>query len=688
MRLYPFLLLLASFSAFASPVKTEHVTAEIISDGKFVRPGTPATIGLKLTMIPHWHTYWEFPGDSGLPTKVQWKLPGGWKTGAPQWEIPERIIVPPLVNFGYSGETVIGFQLDVPSGTKDGDYEISAAASWLVCKEECIPEKAELRFIITVKDNPPFEPPLDMPFEKVAFMRLRNQQPRPAPEGKHFTVVKEAKRIGLVAGDEDLKWLGSKPDFFPLEAGVVSGQKAPKREGNILWMEKAEPFNEKAGSLKGILVVNEKSQIPGRGFDRVAYRVDEGFPGAAVAPSLGEEGEPGLALAIVFAFLGGLLLNLMPCVFPVLGIKVMGMLENGAGNPWRARLHGKIYALGVLVSFWILTAVLLLLRRAGESVGWGFQLQEPGVVIALAFLFLFLAGNLGGFFELGGRWMGLGSRLAEKEGWLGSFFTGVLAVVVATPCSAPFMGSAIGLVLSQPAWAVFSVFTALGAGLAAPFVLLAYWPALLRVLPRPGMWMVRMKEFFAFPMLATMLWLLWVLGQQRGLDAAIIAAGGLLLLSLAAWVQHYFKSAAAKFVALLLAILALLVGFSPLKMKPAAAGISASSEAWRPYSESALTEALNSGKAVFVDFTAAWCLTCQVNKKLVLDREAIQNYFREKEVVLLLADWTNHSPEITAALARHNRIGVPLYLGYPRGSKQAKVLPQILTDDIIRQAFP
>ncbi|MGZ3695570.1 MAG: protein-disulfide reductase DsbD family protein [Bdellovibrionota bacterium] len=646
------------------------MTTEIVSEENQLSPGKPGWVGIRLEMIPHWHTYWKFPGDSGLPTKADWKLPAGWKISGAYWKLPERIELPPLVNFGYSGDTLIGFELTPPAGAAAGDYDLQAKVSWLVCREECVPEKAELQFKISIGANPAKTDIAD------AFVQMRAQQPSALPAGKSITLVREGKRIGLDLGP-DSKWLGENPDFFPSESGVVSGKAPPVREGNVYWLEKAEPFSASAKALNGVL-------LSGKGNRRTAFAVEQSFSSSASSASA--EASPGLALAIAFAFLGGILLNFMPCVFPVLGIKVMSLIDQDSENPWRARFHGKVYALGVLISFWILTGTLLALRSAGEAVGWGFQLQQPAFVIALAFLFLGLAGNLGGFFEVGGHWMGFGSRLAEKEGWTGSFFTGVLAVVVATPCSAPFMGSAIGLVLSEPAWAVFCVFTGLAFGLAAPFVLLAYWPTLLHRLPRPGMWMVRMKELFAFPMLATMIWLLWVLGQQLGLNAVIFTALGLLLLSFSAWVQLSFRARAAKGIAFLLALSAVGVGFSPLRFTNVKTASAASSQ-WKPYSDKALETALKAGKPVFVDFTAAWCLTCQVNKTVVLDREAMQKFFKDQGIELLLADWTNRDQVITDALARYGRIGLPLYLAFPKGSQQPKILPQILTDDIVRKAF-
>lgn len=694
-------LLLVSTIARAEPVNTGHVTAELVSESATARAGSSVWLGLRLEHAPHWHTYWQFPGDSGLPTKVKWKLPEGWKVADATWPLPERIPLPPLVNFGYNGEALILFKAEVPANAK-GTVTIEADASWLVCKEECIPEKAALKLNLPVSAAAPKAGPLSAEFEKV-----RSQSPVPLPQGAFQSIRVEGKRVGIQL-DDDPSWIkGRKLDFFPLEAQLVKGEAPPKLEGKggdlTLWMNKAEPFSQSAKVFRGVLILEEKGK-------KESFLVDAPLvaaSGAAAAPAVTDRAPPAagetggdaaaapiaaassseILLSALFAFLGGVLLNLMPCVFPVLGIKVMALVSQSAGDRWHARLHGKIYTLGVLVSFWALTALLLGLRSAGQAVGWGFQLQQPEFVLVLIFLFTLIAANLMGAFEFGGRWVGLGSGLATRDGYSGSFFTGMLAVVVATPCTAPFMGTAIGVVLSQPAWAVFVVFTFLALGLAFPFLLLAYQPALLRALPKPGRWMELLKEFFAFPMAGTVLWLLWVLGQQKGLNSVIVASGAVILLCAGFWAWHRFPGKVAHALAALMFLLSIGTGFASVSFPSVAQGERQPAGDWNAYSEAAVAEALAAGKPVFVDFTAAWCLTCQVNKAVVLHKDSMQQFFREKGVVLFVADWTNRDPVITAALERHGRIGVPLYLAYRAGEKTARELPQILTENIVREAF-
>ncbi len=658
--------------ASAEPKSTPHVRAQLLSEEEFLLPGKSNWVGLQLEMQPHWHTYWKFPGDSGLPTTVKWQLPEGWKISDVYWPLPSRIFMPPLVNFGFEGEALLGFMLTPPAGSS-GSYELQAKASWLVCKEECIPESVDLHLRVSVKDGQPKK-------RTVLFEKLRQQQAVPPPQGSFVATHMEGKRIGL-AWELEEDWLSGTVDFFPLVAQLVTGAKRPevvKEKGRaIVWLDKAEPFANQEKELPGILVVGE-------GHQRRAYEVRAPLPVVGAETVVAAE-DTTVWLAILFAFLGGVLLNLMPCVFPVLGIKVLSLVSQGGEDRWHARKHGKVYGLGVLVSFWVLTGILLLLRSAGQEVGWGFQLQQPGFVLVLILLFSLMAANLGGFFEFTGRFMGLGSNLAAREGYLGSFFTGILAVVVATPCTAPFMGTAIGVVLTQPAWAVLAVFTALAIGLAAPFLFLSYQPNLVKSLPRPGPWMERVKEFFAFPLAATVLWLFWVLGIQIGIDGLVVAMAGLVLVFFSLWVGRRFAGKEMKVLGWCLLLGGCLLTVSSLRWRGNDLGASG---AWQVYSDQAVAEALAAKKNVFVDFTAAWCLTCQVNKSLVLERPAMKSFFLEKEVVLFRADWTNSDPHITKALERYGRIGVPLYLAFPGGREKPEILPQILTEKIVREVFP
>jgi thiol:disulfide interchange protein DsbD len=671
------LLILAFLSPFSAAwgaaVRTEHVTAELVTENTTLRAGAANQVGVRLEMVPHWHTYWRFPGDSGLPTEIVWHLPAGWSAGPLEWRKPERLFVPPLVNYGYEGETLIGAPLTVPPGAA-GVFELGASVSWLVCKEECVPEKAELALKVRVAPGRPKAGPL-----AYVFRRLAAEQPRKL--ASPVATEEKGASIGIVVPGEVAGSLAA-ADFLPLAPMLVKGDAPPKVEkkggSTVLWLAKSDPFDAKAETLPGMLITAGGT-----------YEVSATLtPHAAAAPAVTVAPGDGTSawLLVAFGLLGGVVLNLMPCVFPVLGIKVMSLVRQGGENKAHARLHGHAYAAGVVASFWVLAGALVALRSAGQAVGWGFQLQQPMFVTALVLLFTFVAADLAGFIHWSGRWMGAGSGLAEREGLGGSFFTGVLAVVVATPCTAPFMGTAVGAAIGEPAWVVMLVFTALGVGLALPFVLLCYQPAYLRALPKPGAWMERLKELLAFPVAATVVWLLWVLAQQIGADGAFKVEGGLLVLIFSVWVRRRFASGGAR--AFSHALLFLGVLLCALGARSVPAGAPEAQGPWKPYSEAALNGALDAGKPVFVDFTAAWCLTCQVNRKLVLERAGTLGYFREKGVVLLLADWTNRDPEITRALEREGRLGVPLYLAYRAGSRQAEVLPQILTEGRIRSTFP
>lgn len=668
-----------SLSAQAESVRTKHVTAELVTEHRTLKPGAPNNfVGLRMNMIPHWHTYWRFAGDSGLPTEIVWHLPERWNVGPLLWEMPRRIVLPPLVTYGFEGETLAGARLIVPPSTKPGDYIIRASASWLVCKEECIPEKAELSVRVRVsKERPQASKDVNL------FQRLHAQQPQALPAAA-AKVVFQGRMLGLeIQGAPELA--SQSLDFFPLKSMLIKGDTPPTIETiagrTILWMEKAEPFDNQAKVLPGVLFFRTGNKL----------RVFELAVPLSVRPAPSESSKTmesaSAWILVLLAFLGGLVLNLMPCVFPVLGIKVMSLVRQSNSHPREIRNHGFSYAVGVVVCFWGLATALVLLRSFGEAVGWGFQLQNPMFVTLLILLFTFIAVDLLGYVEWSGRWMGAGSGLATKGGYGGSFFTGVLAVVVATPCTAPFMGTAIGATISQPVSVLILVFTFLGLGLALPFLILCYFPALLQRLPRPGAWMEKLKKIFAIPILGTVIWLIWVLSQQIGFAGALGVAMAAAALALAAFSRHKFTSGPRKNAGVALFVFGI-VGALYFASKPQLNAEVAAHGAWAPYSEALLNQSLQQGRPVFVDFTAAWCLTCQINKKLVLDRDSVQSFFRQKGVVLLLADWTNRDPKITQALERQGRLGVPLYLAYRAGENEPQILPQILTEGVVREAFP
>lgn len=675
--LFKIVLALFCLTTHAVEVRSPQVTAELLKAETAVEPGKTIWVGLRLEMIPQWHVYWKYPGDSGLATKVQWTLPEGWEISEPKWEIPKRILMPPLVNYGFEEETLLGFELKAPPSAS-GKVEIFGKASWLVCKEECIPQKADLALELAIGKP-------SRAADHFLFEKLKEQQPKALAEATlQWDSSQATPRLGWKLPTPDAK---KKLDFFPYRGQVIKGHEPPIWKEGIGWMELASNLQAKEEKFSGILVDGKKS-----------FFVEASLPAKFVVfaggntPSLNSLATPnsssvaGVFWAVAFAFLGGLLLNLMPCVFPVLSLKILGLMKEGENK--KQRLHAHFYFIGVLVSFWALTATLLGLRALGQSVGWGFQLQQPLFVVFLVVLFSLITANLAGFLDFGGRWMGLGSSLTTKDGNWSAFFTGVLAVIVATPCTAPFMGSAMAVVLNQPAAVVFLVFTFLGAGLGAPFVLLTYFPSGLRMLPRPGVWMEKLKVFFAFPMAATVLWLLWVLGLQKGIDGVVFTALGVLLLFFYFWLWKSFPSIFGKVVSIL-ALAAALFSLAQvhLSKSPASAGGAGAAGGWETYTRAEVEKALDVKQSVFIDFTAAWCITCQVNKKTVLERAGMMEFFKSKNIRLFRADWTNQDPEITAALTEAGSIGVPLYLAYSEGRKPPKQLSQILTEGEVKSAF-
>lgn len=600
----PFLLL--SGAASAAPVRTEHVEAELVAAGTAAEPGKPLAVALRLRMIPHWHTYWRNPGDSGQPTAIEWKLPPGYSAGAIQWPHPQRLPAGPLMNFGYEDEVLLLSDIAVPAGAS-GSASIAARATWLVCNEEhCIPEEAELSLVLKVGAASPsaWAP---------AIARTRAALPVKADSAWRFAAKRAENGVELEVTPPSgiaLRTL----QFFPFEQGKVHNAGIQSFTGSRLEipgaLQRVGAFNRVAGVLVGGPQVIE-----------IDVPVIDGMTPADA---------PGLVLAILFAFAGGLILNLMPCVLPVLSIKVLGLA--GQGDARAARTHGALYALGVLASFWLLAALLVALKALGHEIGWGFQLQSPVFVAFLAALFLALALNLSGVFEFGFLFPGGFSSGRKKNSHSEAFLTGVLAVAVASPCTAPFMGAALGYALGEDAATALAIFTALGAGMAAPYVALAWQPRWLRWVPKPGAWMVRFKQVLAMPLYATVVWLAWVFSVQV---------------------------------------------FSGLE-KP--------EKQWQAYSDARLAELASQGKPVFVDFTAAWCVTCQVNKQLVLGQADVEGAFRERGVVLLRADWTRLDAGITRALAALGRNGVPVYVLYSPG-QEAKLLPELLTRGAIFAAL-
>lgn len=716
--------LLAGGLASAQPLVVEtsqatpHVRVRLHLDREGVFPGESFQAALEFIPEPGWHTYWRNPGDIGLAPRLSWTLPAGVESGAPLFEIPARVSATgKYINFGYEGENLVVSEFTAsPDIRPGGSLALGLQSRWLVCRETCVPGRAEFKASISVLDPALGERPVSIE-EPEVFARSRARRPDPWPKDWTATVsggLGSPAKLRVViqsGGATPLPASFKKIEFFPANKGILKTSSPilvhERGSGRLVFEVLLEEGVKAPAELTGLLLIDgrkgwEKLSEPQRSAQSpsaVGQSVEPRKP--VTAPS-----ELDLWLALPSAFLGGLLLNLMPCVFPVLWLKVLSFLQASHFSRRRRFKDAGGYTLGILAAFVTLAGVLMLLRAGGEELGWGFQLQSPGFVLAVAALFYLISLNLLGLFEVGAevsgrlaRLLGQGGvgRTTEQEGsWAGSVGTGVLAVIVATPCTAPFMGGALGYALSAPAISGLLVFAMLGLGLAFPYIALSIWPGLGRALPRPGAWMERFKKALAIPMLLTVAWLLWVLALQRG-GAALGVAGilGVVLLGLALLLKRAQRGQRGPKTALLASILmGAALGFSvlgvgrlprPALVAQARSDSSALGKTWQSWSPEVEAQARQAGP-VFIDFTAAWCVTCQVNEGAALSRESVLEAFRKKRVILLKADWTDEDPRITKALAAYGRTGVPLYVLIPAQGDPI-LLPQILSPSVVVEAL-
>lgn len=686
------LLALPALAALQGPqVDTPHVSARLVASSESVAPGDTVTLGVAKTIIPKWHTYWQNPGDSGLATTIDWAVPDGASVGDIQWPAPERHSLGPVTNYGYEGEVTLLSDLSVPADAQPGSsLPVRAAVSWLVCSDICIPEDVELTLDLPVAARTAGE---SHPAIEAARALLPQRSPWAARHAVSSDTVRLAVDTGaLPTGATDL-W------FYPFDWGRID-HSAPQRlsrtdEGIVLQAPRGQARQSDV-PLTGVFVIRESTPdgLLTTAFELSAPRVEvvpEGEPVAGATPA--PQASIGLGLALLFALAGGLILNLMPCVFPVLAMKVLALVRTG-GDATSVRGHGLAYQAGVLASFALLALVVLALQQGGARLGWGFQFQSPVFVVLVAWLLFAVGLNLSGVFTISGSFAGVGHALTARAGHSGSFFTGVLAAVVATPCTAPFMGAAIGFAMTQPPLSLLATFLALGLGLAIPFVVLAFRPALIARMPRPGPWMERFKQFLAFPMYGAAVWLLWVLALQAGASGVLVAGGGMLAIALAAWLYDTtWQSGArvrrsAQLAAAALVVAAVAAGSTLVVQPPQTTQRSASTLPHEPYSPQRFDALRAEGRAVFVNMTAAWCITCLVNEQVALERAEVAAAFAERDVVYLKGDWTNQDAAISEVLARFGRSGVPLYLYYPpQRDAEPIVLPQILTPDIVLAAL-
>ncbi|MCU0881048.1 MAG: thioredoxin family protein [Hyphomonadaceae bacterium] len=678
-------------SAVIGPkAQSENVTLTLLGSVAAAAPGQTISLGIRQEIAPGWHTYWRNPGDSGDATRVIWTLPDGVTAGPVQWPRPEAQPFATLLNYGYSGTIILPVDLTIPAEAAPGSIiRVQAAVSWLECADICIPADGTVAVLVPVAAA---SVPGD---DAAAITAAKTLVPQPLSAQGVITDAGTSWTVSLpVAAFAGV----SRAQFFPheLENGALISYTAPQTvqagEGGLsLTVAKSGSAPATlSGPVSGVIVTGEGATAEAFEVSFVAGPVPAGVTGRAVGivdPMNGSAdaaaGSPVMPVwqAIALAFLGGLILNLMPCVFPILAMKSIGLMQAAHGDRREARQQGLLYGAGVMVTFLALAGLLVGLRASGEALGWGFQLQQPLVLAGIIALLVVVTLNLVGVFEVAGGFQNTGQDLTRRSGHAGSFFTGVLAVVVASPCTAPFMGAALGFALTQSAPVALAVFAGLGAGFAAPFMAITFIPGLMARLPRPGPWMVRFKQVLALPVLATAAWLAWVMGNQLGMagweNAAWAALGGALFAF--AWngrIVGWRRPAILGLSALVLGstALALVAEADAPATATLASGLPDGAEAWTPAREAELRA---QGKTVFVNFTADWCVSCKVNEAGVFADPAVMAALRADGAAWLIADWTRRDDAITRALSSHGRSGVPLYLVWQPARADPVVLPQL-----------
>lgn len=674
----------------SAPVTSPRVTATLLSSRDTVMPGERFKVALVQKLAPHWHTYWLNPGDSGEATRIQWRLPAGATAGDIQWPAPKAIRVEPLVNFGFEGTVLLPVEITVPADARPGDnFTLKADATWLVCEKICIPEEGSFTLDLPVG-------PAGVADEAAQARIDAALAALPKPASFRGRLRGEGDKLalelpGLPAGASDLR-------FFPvLDVLIEHAADQPLATGEkpVLTLVRSSAFKLQEPEVSGVLTFRENGE--GRAVTLAAdadpalltaagTATSEARPAIVRIPVPVEGADLTIWAALALAFAGGLILNLMPCVLPVLFIKALGFAQLAHAHRSAVRQQGLLFLCGVLIAFTVLAGAVIGLGALGNSVGWGFQLQSPPLVIALAVVMVLIGLNLLGAFEIGASITGVGDGLASRGGRFGAFMTGVLAVVVATPCTAPFMGAAMGYAVAQPPAVALSVFLALALGFALPIVALSFAPGLLRLLPKPGRWMLVLKQAFAFPMFATAIWLIWVASVQTGPQGVLAALVAVLAAGFVVWLVGVTRGSLPRraFGTVLAVLVALGAGWFTVENAVPGANTEARAgdvQAWSPERVAALQA---EGKPVFVNFTAAWCITCLANERVALSRQEVKDAFARLGVTYLKADWTNRDQRIAQALAEQGRAGVPLYLFYPgRKDGQAEILPQLLTPDAV-----
>ncbi|KAA3620051.1 MAG: DUF255 domain-containing protein [Calditrichaeota bacterium] len=691
------IIILAGIAIFSSlnaqAVKVEYVEAELISEFTAIKPGNKASMALRLKMDPEWHTYWRNPGDAGLPTTLTWDLPPGFTASEFYWPYPERVVTPPLIAYGYSHEVFLLFDLQTPADLETGtDVTLNATADWLVCKNICLPGSAELKITLPVTSEIP---------------AINNKWATAFTETRANLPIKNSDWTIEAAIDDTILTIQASPpagfaadlqelEFCPFDEGIIENSVLPvlTKHGNAfrLTFRVSKYAEAPITKIAGVLT----SPVGWRGPDsEKALEIDIPIS-KNLSPAGGSGSTTGLFYALIFSFIGGMILNLMPCVLPVLSIKVLSFV-NQAGEkdsqPWK---HGLFFTFGVLITFWLLAGTLIALRAGGEQLGWGFQLQSPMFIVILSAIIFLFGLSLFGVFEIGTSLMSVGGKMDRGSGLGGSFWSGVAATVVATPCTAPFMGSALGYALTQPTWVAMLVFTFLGLGMSAPYLVLASSPKLLTFVPKPGRWMESFKQFMGFLMMATVVWLVWVLGNQTGVDGIAVLLFALLFVSIGSWIYGRWATPVAtaktRNIATIMAAIFMISGVyfgvaNTQDLTPAATSShTTGSIEWQPYSEELLAKLHENNQPIFIDFTASWCLSCKVNERVAFSDKAGKK-FKELGIATVKADWTNRDPVISKALEKFGRNSVPLYVLYDGKNATPHILPEIITESIILEAI-
>ena len=701
------LLTLLLIPSFASAQDLDKYTqVRLITENTVINPGDEITIATEIKLEPDWHVYWQNPGDSGLPVRIEWDAPDGFELGEISWPTPDKISLDILANYGYYDEAILLQTLKIPSNLPEGKITLTATIDMLICNEICIPESVTASF--DFNDG-------NQNIDNSAYIANAKSKTPETIDGE-FEYFEDDNMLNLSLKLENDNILSAaaeqKLEFFPFDWGVINHLANPevKISGHeiIITHKRGDEDLSEIKQIEGLLVItgakgqNKGYAITANTNPQKTTPTQNTYTNAQKDVQIAPQKPPQASKitwfsAIYLAIFGGIILNLMPCVFPVLSIKVLSLVKMGDKDHKLARKHGLSYTLGVILSFLAVGGALLIFKQAGEIIGWGFQLQNPAIVAVLAYLLFIIALNLIGFLEVKSDFGNIGNKLTQGNSLSSSFFTGTLATIVATPCTAPFMGAAMGFAMTQSSVISMSVFAALGFGLALPYLILSYVPKLRSFLPKPGKWMETFKQFLSFPIFASAIWLVWVLSQQSGSYGVLLILLGMLSISFSVWLLHLKNKGTARTpINIVLLIFITLPILSLVYIKDTSNNIASNPKTYsfgQPFSEEKLSELLEGDNPIFVEMTAAWCITCKINHAIALNTDETKSLFKEKNVHYLIGDWTNKNDEITKYLDQFNRNGVPLYVFYGALNTQtgkrpeAIILPQILSFKNLSEAM-